>query len=556
MKEKIFNTPILLIIFNRPDTTSIVFEEIKKIKPQHLFIAADGPRKNKPDEFEKCVQTREIIKRVDWPCEVKTLFQEKNLGCGLGPVTAMNWFFDNIEEGIILEDDCVPDQSFFYFCQELLEYYRDNEKIMHISGNNFQNGKKRGKTSYYFSEFTHNWGWATWRRAWKFNDFYVINPDLQKHIWDKQWQLSVKKKGGLAVLPNTNLISNIGSGEGATHTTDTSEYLNIKTDDITFPLIHPQKIKKNIPADIYTYRHVFNGKIRSLFLQKILKIAPNFLTPLIKKSVNIIKIIWTYSPKNNFELIIKKIKTNDNFHNLKNISRYTKAQIKLYDKNFIIADAPSFFSMYKEIIKSEIYKFKSDSRKPLIIDCGANIGLGILYFKKRFPEAKIIAFEPDTKIFDILKYNIQSFDFSDVDLINKALWSEETKLNFFSEGADAGHIANINDNDQKNIINISTVRLKNYLNNKVDFLKLDIEGAEYEVLNDCRNLLGNVQNLFVEYHSFSDSEQKLFEILQILKEAGFRYYIHPVGALSPHPFEEIKTYLGMDLQLNIYAIRT
>src|SRR3989344_213807 len=150
-----FNTPILFIIFNRPATTRRVFDEIKKIKPKQFFIAADGPRLDNPEDTKNCQLTRDVVKDIDWSCEVKTLFRDKNLGCGPGPVTAINWFFDNVEEGIILEDDCLPDQSFFYFCQELLGRYRDNDRIMYIGGDNFQFGRKRGKGSYYFTDLIH-----------------------------------------------------------------------------------------------------------------------------------------------------------------------------------------------------------------------------------------------------------------------------------------------------------------------------------------------------------------------------------------------------------------
>lgn len=291
MEKQNLNTPILLIGFIRFDKAQKVFDEIKKVKPSKLFLAVDGPRNNNVNDAELCIKTQSLTRQVDWPCDVKTLFQETNLGCGYGPVTAINWFFDNVESGIILEDDCIPDQSFFYFCQELLNYhrYKNNDKIMHISGNNFQNKKKRGDASYYFSEYTHNWGWATWRRAWRHNDHGLISPELRKHIWDKSWLISVKKQKGLAILPNVNLVSNIGSGENATHTAGITEFSNMPAQNMKFPLIHPRKIKKNIFADYFTYKNVFGGKLRTLLLQKILIITPEFLKPPIKHTAKLIK---------------------------------------------------------------------------------------------------------------------------------------------------------------------------------------------------------------------------------------------------------------------------
>ena len=149
-----FNTPILFLIFNRPDTTQIVFEEIKKQKPKYLFVAADGVRSHIIEDMEKCKDTRNLVlKGIDWDCEVKTLFRDENLGCGVAVSEAITWFFENVEQGIILEDDCLPHPSFFGYCETLLEKYNDNENVYVISGDNFQNGKQTGNASYFFSNY-------------------------------------------------------------------------------------------------------------------------------------------------------------------------------------------------------------------------------------------------------------------------------------------------------------------------------------------------------------------------------------------------------------------
>lgn len=277
-----FTTPILLIIFNRPRETEKVFEAIRKIKPLELFIAADGPRKGNESDLGECAQVRRIVDAIDWPCRVETLFQKENLGCGLGVATAINWFFERVKQGIILEDDCVPDQSFFRFCQELLTYYRDNTKVMHISGNNFQYGKRRGRASYYFSSYTHNWGWATWRRAWKVYDFNCVPEEMRQSNWDYQWMMSVRKHKGLAVLPNINLVSNIGFSNDATHTKEYSHYSNLPTRSIEFPLIHPKIIIRNWQADFFTYRDLFGGTVGKFLYAKISATTPRFVKVLIK----------------------------------------------------------------------------------------------------------------------------------------------------------------------------------------------------------------------------------------------------------------------------------
>ena len=271
---------------------------------------------------------------------------------------------------------------------------------------------------------------------------------------------------------------------------------------------------------------------------------------------NYFNIMLNSAPKQTYLLCAKKLFPKyfeGPFDNLKKIPRYTAAKTVLLDKNIEIADAPSFFSMYNEIFKKEVYKFKTENKNPYIIDCGANIGLSVIYFKKLYPEAEIIGFEPDKKIFYILKNNIKSFCLNNIQIIQKALWNKEGEMIFSSEGADAGRLAD--ESKTANPKSVITTSLRSYLGRPVDFLKIDIEGAETVVIEDCADLLINVKNLFVEYHSFDGKEQKLDILLSILKKSGFRYYIYNFGNLSHHPFEEKKTYLGMDMQLNIYACR-
>jgi GT2 family glycosyltransferase len=277
-----FDVPILFVIFNRPETTQKVFESIKLIKPSRLYVAADGPRDGNEQDIENCKRARKIIEQVDWDCKIDRLFREENLGCGKAVSGAINWFFEQVDKGIILEDDCLPDTSFFNFCRTLLNYYENDERIMHIGGTNFQRGNKRGLVSYYFSANVHVWGWATWRRAWKKYDFdvsdvedFIGNNKIQKYFsdsvikdywytifrnmrqhkidtWDYQWLYSVWNNGGLAIIPQINLVSNIGFGSTATHTQGENEWANMVTGSIT-DIRHPVVMGQNKEADLYTF---------------------------------------------------------------------------------------------------------------------------------------------------------------------------------------------------------------------------------------------------------------------------------------------------------------
>ena len=281
------NTPILFLIFNRPDTAQKVFDEIRKQKPPKLYVAADGARENKPDEKEKSQQTRDIIKQVDWDCDVKTLYRDANFGCKMAVSSAITWFFEQEEFGIILEDDCLPNSSFFQFCEELLLKYKNDERIGHISGNCFLPDVIKG-SSYDFCNTAHIWGWASWRRVWKdydinltywktgnkrqhknmFNSFLdeayfssFISDTLKNkaiNTWDVQYLFLHRLTNRLCIYPSKNLVTNIGMNvEGATHMSNKNKNFYIPSETMEFPLIHPENIVRNKLIDKQTTRKAF-----------------------------------------------------------------------------------------------------------------------------------------------------------------------------------------------------------------------------------------------------------------------------------------------------------
>lgn len=284
-----FNTPVLFLIFNRPDLTQQVFSVIRQVKPKHLFIAADGPRIGKSGEQELCIETRELVLgMIDWDCEIKTLFRDENLGCKLAVSGAINWFFDNVEEGIILEDDCVPDISFFPFCEWLLNYHRTNEAIMHIAGNNFLRDKLKIEGSYYLSRYSHIWGWATWKRAWAkydrdisfwpliregdfLNNFFGGNRVMSSYWtenfdityqgkidnWDAQWLLTCWYNKGGSIIPRSNLVRNIGFREDATHTKNTGLEALVPVVQPLYDFEHGNFDLPNDEADTLAFYHLF-----------------------------------------------------------------------------------------------------------------------------------------------------------------------------------------------------------------------------------------------------------------------------------------------------------
>lgn len=247
------HTPILLLVFNRPDTTRAVMESIRAQRPTRLYVAADGPREGVATDLRDCAEARDVATDVDWDCRVQTLLREENRGAGRGIVEAIDWFLEREPQGIILEDDCVASGSFYRFCSELLEHYREEPQVMHISGSNFQYGRKRGRTSYYFSKYVHGWGWATWRQAWRRFDFGLIPEHERSHVWDAAWAASVQQDGGVGVIPNVNLVTNIGVGPTATHTRTRERFAFLPAKEMQFPLLHPASISVDQAADRLTY---------------------------------------------------------------------------------------------------------------------------------------------------------------------------------------------------------------------------------------------------------------------------------------------------------------
>jgi hypothetical protein len=281
-------SPLLFLVFNRPAPTARVFETIRAAKPQRLYVAADGPRTTRAGEAEQCALTRQVVMAVDWDCKVQTLFRDENLGCKQAVSRAIDWFFEHEEEGIILEDDCLPVPSFFRFCDEMLERYRSDPRVGLVSGDNFQFGREYGSASYYFTRYAHIWGWASWRRAWLHYDrdariwpafrdagglqrvfgsrraeiqhWRAVLDDLYAgkiDTWDHQLNLTLWSQGMVSVVPQRNLIRNIGFGEGATHTKSVSKFADMAVKEMEFPLRHPTSFETCSAADDYTAAQAF-----------------------------------------------------------------------------------------------------------------------------------------------------------------------------------------------------------------------------------------------------------------------------------------------------------
>lgn len=276
-------SPVVFFIFNRPETTKLVFSQIQKAKPKQLLLISDGPRSSRINEHDLVNEARKIAQNVTWDCEVLTNFSKENLGCKHRISSGLDWAFEQVSEAIILEDDCLPNDSFFQFCDEMLDRYRGDKSIGMIGGINFQPPQDKMTSDYYFSKYTHIWGWATWSDRWVgtydvdmktwpkvkaektlkntlikarelkyWHDIFDRVHNNQIDTWDYQWVYANWVSNRLNILPSVNLISNVGFGVDATHTKGYSELANLPTVELIFPLTHPDRVKENVVADQYT----------------------------------------------------------------------------------------------------------------------------------------------------------------------------------------------------------------------------------------------------------------------------------------------------------------
>ena len=573
--------PIILFVYNRPwhtEQTLTALEKNSLADQSVLYIYADGAKSQASQEtLQKIQEVRQVIKQKWRFKETHLVEREQNWGLADNIVDGVTKIIHKHAKIIVLEDDIITSPGFLKFMNDALHMYENEEQVMHISGYMFPVKKKLPSTFFYNTASC--WGWATWKRAWqhyqndasqllsyieknnqakKFNieNTYDFLGHLQANAlgemktWAVRWYASLFIKNGYALHPYPSLTNNIGhDGEGENCKVTTIYDWNTLDSDIVIKKIPIQESKMARKAMQDFNKHQLKNDISQNIIQILLKKVRSKLSPLIPETIKHYYRILKYPEYK------ETIKIQQEINRLRKLPRYQEGQTTILKYPIKYVDSASFVFIYDEIFIKEIYKFHSQKQSPYIIDAGANIGLSLIYFKQLYPDAQIVAFEPDQQVFDVLAYNVKTFNFNKTTLINKALWDEEAVLKFASEGADAGRIAT--DIDEGQVVSLSTTRLREYLDHphQVDLLKIDIEGAEMKVLEDCKDLLKNVENLFVEYHSFSSQSQDLHRLLEIMNQAGFRYNIQHVGVFSPHPFVKVKQHLNMDLQLNIFAYR-
>ena len=572
--------PIVLFCYNRPWHTQQTLDALSKNDLAHdsnLYIYCDGPKSGIGIKaLADIEETRNIVKNENRFKSITIIESESNKGLADSIIKGVTEIVNRFGKIIVLEDDIITSPGFLTYMNDALEVYKNEEKVMHVSGYMYPVKTKLPET--FFIRPTSCWGWATWKRAWDsfekdvekqingietnkgWNEFTIdgsypsfknqlyLNKNGVLNTWAIFWQTSVFLKRGLSLHPYPSLVQNIGfdgSGINCDLNTNSPYVWNSIANEIEV-----NKIKLQVNKKVFYFLKQYFLKVNSM--KEKLTLRDKFYlfrNTKVNQLKDLYRVVFHYK-----KMLINDITETKKTNQLEEIERYKDGVTIFQGKTINYIDYASYQSTLEELFNQKIYSFKTINETPLIIDCGANIGLSILFFKELYKDSKIIAFEADPKVFKCLCDNLSSFGFKDVELINKALWDTETDLTFYSEGADGGRV------DEKTfgngeMIKVKTTCLSSYMNQKIDFLKIDIEGAEYRVLKESEPYLESVENIFVEYHSFVDKPQYLNEILDILTKSGFRYYISSIGVRSVQPFINLNQSLGMDNQINIFGYR-
>lgn len=561
--------PVVLFVYNRPEHTRQTLEALSKndlADQSVLYIFADGPKADASDsDLKRIDEVRQLIYKQDW-CELYIAEARENLGLAQSVIKGVTQIVNKHGKVIVLEDDVVTHPIFLQALNTMLEIYAKEPTVYGVTGYKFPSNSPIGQATYFLPVMS-SWGYGTWKDKWnqinfdaqelldtvrkkrigeklrfgRFDFLQMLNDQVAGRVdsWAVRFYVSMRLKNGVFLFPNKSLIQNIGfDGSGVHSGVDRSA---LSTEDVLSVESCICVEKKTVVVNRSILRK-FRKKGRSKSSLK--KKATKRLKRILKK---------LFAPEL-LQLLKRKLGKAEStaYGYLEHYPRFTELELKLLGKTIRVPDAASFIFMYREIFEVESYKFHTQNQHPRIIDAGANIGLATIYFKQQFPDAHIIAFEPDPQIMKVLRYNIDQFQFQNVELHQVGLWDKEEQLAFHSEGADGGHIIQ---QEQSTAHTIKVTSLRSFLKQKTDFLKMDIEGAETRVLEDVAGSLNLVERIFIEYHSFTNEVQTLGSIVKILEDAGFRYHVNSPGLTSKQPFVKTNKYNGMDMQLNIYGFK-
>jgi FkbM family methyltransferase len=528
-------SPVALFMFRRPDTTVRVLDAIRLARPPLLLVVADGPRPDRPDDASACAATRALIDGIDWPCEVRREFAIQNMGCRRRVASGLGWVFGQVPEAIILEDDCVPGQSFFPFCDELLERYRDDHRIAQISGANNQKGRRRGRHSYFFSRYNNVWGWASWRRVF---DLYDVDmrrwPELRDShwlagvlddrklvhfwtqqfqavyegridTWDYQWIYSTWLHAMVSLVPNRNLVRNIGFGPGASHTPVEDPFANDQLEPMEFPLDHPATVARDPRADRFTEKFEFTEP----WLTRVRRaLRVRLLAPLKQR----VRLVW------NIPLQLA----------------YPGFNIDLPPDHLL----PSLLRAYPLYDQFLPHLAKYLNAGDVVIDVGANCGDTLAAMSSANPALSFLCVEPDATFYSYLTRNARRITAAQpgtyVRTVQSLVGTQSSASMLHGEGGTktaraldpAGEPAATSDIVHRSVRLDEIVRGQSALApEKIRLLKSDVDGYDYDVIASAGAMLDN-ERLIIFFECYAESDEQRAGYLKLFEQLAARGYHH------------------------------
>lgn len=568
--------PVLLLAFSRPDLLRRVFEQVRLARPELLFIAVDGPRRGLPDDEVTTAECRALAAEVDWPCEVRTRFLDTNHGCKLAISGAISWFFEQVEEGIVLEEDCVPTAPFFHFCGVLLERYRADPRVGMISGNNFLPPHLWGDEGHAFTGYAFVWGWATWRRAWEKFDLDLVGwPERRESswlrklhglahearrwrvvlddcylgrrydTWDYPWMFSCWQTGFLCAYPRANLVSNVGFDERGTHTTkggDSNE--GVPTVDKFTPDPAPPEVVRDRSVD-------------RLLAERYYKIRRRYTTLALKAAVagasrfgwGLVSLFSAGGGRMSVVAAVGKLRA---------LGPGVKGRVRVGGQTWEFGDAARFGAELERVWQRRAYEFRPAASEPFIIDCGAGWGLAALYWARRWRGAHVLALEPDPAMLTALRHNLAAAGsevVARVELRPQALGPRDGKGHFVSMPDGRGRlILDPLRSGARHLVEVEMISLAALLANRdVDLLKINLAGAEHSLFEEP-SVLDRVARVHVDCHLATREPGRLEELLWRLRAAGFKLHTQE-DPLSPRPFMRRGEEEGTLQRVQIFAYR-
>lgn len=583
--------PVLIIAFNRPDLTQRVFDEVRKAQPPQLFFAANHPET--PEDQVKSQQVRAILKQVDWDCEVRTLYPEKNTGHTWGPINAITWFFKHCPEGIVLEDDCVPNQSFFRFCQELLEYYRNDKRVFSIGGAVYLNPMPKLKYSYWFSPLTSTWGWASWRRSWEKVDFRMrqwlklrdtnwlakkigspyIARDYHKGIdkayrtrdtkdfvgWDYIYNFTMLLYGGVDVRPAMNLVSNIGFRPDASHTKEKTIFADFPTSELEFPLKHPPAVKASLKLEEEFYRQTNPNFRKQTFLEKFFPLPLKKFT---RKLAKIVRKIWRlplpfslppggggkgeggiykfdlkdylaylFEEFGHRKIHIEELGDEDQLSRLR-IQNFEFYWPKNQPRKELTALWQEVFN--QPLLNPHSYDFPEGQIQAgwTVIDAGASEGFFTHFALSR--KARVIAFEPVSVLAESLKRTFQNQKVTVV----RALLGNTNQQSSIKVNSEMLSASSKGEGEECPMVTLDTWVKTNNLD-KIDFIKMDIEGGELEAIPGAKEVIrrDKPKMAIAVYHDYENAKILKKILLSFRPDYQIKFRgIFDYGGVKPRPY--------------------